>query len=132
VCGVLATAPDRLSGRAIKQKLADSDHPRDAIDAALKLGLSTGVLRVEDGSNNAKLYSRVRVSGSVPTVPSGHANECPAPYREPDTRTPPGGPLLFGLPAVMADRAPPDWVTERVEPDASDPIGAHDEEDGDA
>lgn len=59
-------AGGQLSGRAVKQALEDSEHPRDAIDAALRLGVRQGVISKQDGPRNSKLYQRsVRVSGSV-------------------------------------------------------------------
>ncbi len=48
-----------LSGRAIKMRLSDSGHVRTAIERALRLGVSTGVLAVHDGPKNAQLYRRV-------------------------------------------------------------------------
>jgi hypothetical protein len=58
----------KLSGRAIKDALEDSEHPRDTIDAALRLGVRTGAVTKEPGPRNSKLYGvSVRVSGSVRT-----------------------------------------------------------------
>jgi hypothetical protein len=127
VCRVLADASERLSGRAIKTSLAESGHPRDTIDAALRLGVTTRALHVEPGANNAKLYSRVRVSGGNRPVSGGHRSECPAASKEPDAGTHMQGPRASGR-MVTTDGELPDWVTEPTEPDFSDPIGAHDEE----
>jgi hypothetical protein len=64
--GEVLHAGEQLSGRAIKEALEDSEHPRDAIDAALRLGVRQGVITKQNGPRNAKLYrASVRVSGSV-------------------------------------------------------------------
>jgi hypothetical protein len=61
LAAVLDVLTERLvpmSGRAIKDALVASDHPRDTIDSALRRGVEAGVLRVEPGSRNARLYSK--------------------------------------------------------------------------
>lgn len=71
VLAALEAAPEPLSGRAIKEALAASGHARDAIDSALRLGITTTALTAEEGPRNATLYrlpASVRVSGSVRTV----------------------------------------------------------------
>ena len=83
---VLTDATTPLSGRAIKEALAESDLTRDAIDAALPLGVRTGSLRMAHGPRRAKLYSLgiaqvSRVSRSVPSSSPDTSGECPAPYR---------------------------------------------------
>jgi len=80
------TAP--LSGRAIKSSLTDSEYPRDVLDAALRHGLRTGCLIVEDGPRRARNYRLSdRVSGSVRPVSPDTISECPAASIEADTRT---------------------------------------------
>ncbi len=87
IIDVLAVS-EPLSGRAIKQALADSDYPRDRIEAALRAGVGSGDLQVEHGPRHAKLYRRLSqcpaVSGECPAYTE---SECPAAYREADTRT---------------------------------------------
>ena len=78
VLEVLGQEP-RLPGRAIKTRLAESDHPRDTIDAALRYGVQTGRLRVEPGARGARLYQAVSerpgVSGQRP---ADSTVQCPA------------------------------------------------------
>ena len=81
---VLGKADEPQTGRQVKHALADSDHARNAIDAALRLGVRQGDLTVEDGPRRSRLY---RVSRSVPQCTKDTASECPAPYRGRDTRT---------------------------------------------
>jgi len=82
VLGLLAGAAP-MSGRKVKAALAESDHSRDAIEAALRLGQRDGRLIVESGPNRSTLY---RVSGSVRSVSGGHPTErvsgCPPPSIE--------------------------------------------------
>jgi hypothetical protein len=78
-----------LSGRAIKEALADSEHPRDTIDRALKSGSQSGALKVQAGPRKSKLYSLPvsdcpAVSGECP---ADTESECPAAYIKPDART---------------------------------------------
>ena len=88
VLAVLDTANESLSGRGIKDALADSELARDTIDAALKYGLRTDALKAEQGPRNARLYRRNQpVSGSVRECPADTVNECPGAYISPDTRT---------------------------------------------
>ena len=88
---VLDAANEPLSGRGIKDALADSEVARDTIDAALKHGLKTGALKAEQGPRNARLYRRNQsvsgVSGSVRECSPDTVNECPGAYISPDTRT---------------------------------------------
>lgn len=60
-----------LSGRAIKSELR-GDHPRDAIDDALTAGVRWGVLVVESGPRNSRLYHL-----PVSECP-GVSGQCPA------------------------------------------------------
>jgi hypothetical protein len=77
-----------LSGRELKNRLHGMGHSRDVIDAALKRGERTGQLVSFPGARNAKLYRRgASVSGVSGECPADTASECPAAYREPDTRT---------------------------------------------
>lgn len=66
VLALLSASPEPMSGRAIKQAMKDSDHARDTIDSALRLGGRTDALNVIQGPRNSKLYSSVRVSGQCP------------------------------------------------------------------
>ena len=78
-----------LSGRGLKDALKDSDVGRNQIDAALRFGVRRGVLAVEHGQRNAKLYRRVvsQCPGVSRECPEDTASECPAAYIERDTRT---------------------------------------------
>jgi hypothetical protein len=75
-------AETALSGRAIKEALADSAIGKHTVDAALRLGTSNGTLAVQAGPRNARLY-RLSVSRSVPECPAGQStgsvSQCPAP-----------------------------------------------------
>ena len=79
------------SGRAVKDALEDSGHPRATIEAALRLGVRSGKLTVQDGARRSRLYRRseapsVPVSRSVPPVSRDTASECPAASCRRDTR----------------------------------------------
>jgi len=80
VLDVLRAEAAALSGRAIKAKMSDSEHARNTIDMALKIGRESGALRVEPGRQQAHLY-RVGVS-RCPEVsrecPEDTESECPA------------------------------------------------------
>jgi hypothetical protein len=60
-------AGDALSGRKVKEALEDTEHSRETIDAALRLGVRRGVVLRQEGPRNAKLYRSavVAVSASV-------------------------------------------------------------------
>jgi hypothetical protein len=83
---VLEAATEPLSGRRVKEAMIDSEHSKDAIDAALKAGVSDGVLTVQPGPKRSRLY---QVSGSVRRVSGEHTadrvSECPAASIEADT-----------------------------------------------
>jgi hypothetical protein len=92
ICEVLASHTDPLSGRRIKDALAESGNPKNAIDAALALGVRLQRLTVTDGSNNAKLY-RVSQCPGVSQASLGHSSSesvsrCPTPYRGDTGHTP--------------------------------------------
>jgi hypothetical protein len=90
VLAVLRAKAAPLSGRQLKDELSESEHPRDAIDAALKLGGRTGALAIAEGPRRAKLYSLPRVSecpGVSGQCPADSENECPTTIRESDTHT---------------------------------------------
>ena len=72
----LLEAEPRQSGRAIEKLLEHTDHSRDAIRAALKLGVRDGTIEVEDGRRNSKLHSSARVRGSAPPVRGRTSDEC--------------------------------------------------------
>lgn len=81
---VIAGSAEPMTGRAIKRALADSDHSKDTIDAALRFGVRTDALLAINGPRNSKLYSSVRVSGSVRAVSGDSEIQCPSvrsPYR---------------------------------------------------
>ena len=65
VIDALGAATTPLTGRGIKDALRDSDHGRDTVNLALRAGDRTGRLHVEDGPRRSRVYSSVRVSGSV-------------------------------------------------------------------
>jgi hypothetical protein len=85
VLAVLDADPQPQSGRQIKVALADAEVSRDAIDAALRYGVRSGALTVQDGARRARLYRPV--SGSVRECSADTVSECPAAYIEPDTHT---------------------------------------------
>jgi hypothetical protein len=63
---VLIGQAEGLSGRAVAEALEDSEHSRDTVYAALRLGVKNGTLTKASGPKNAHLYRVcVRVSGSV-------------------------------------------------------------------
>ena len=86
VVEALQAAAEPLSGRRVKEALIDSEYSKDAIDAALKAGVSDGVLSVHPGPKRSRLY---QVSGSVRPVSGEHTadvvSECPPPLRGADT-----------------------------------------------
>ena len=83
-----------MSGRAIKGALVDSEHPRAAIEQALRLGVQNGALIVRTGPRNARLYEvGVPVSRSVPRVSRTGSVQCPASLIERDAGTHVGGEL---------------------------------------
>lgn len=96
VIEVLGAATGPLTGRRIKDALADSDHGRNTIDAALRLGSRDGRLAAENGPRRSRLYS-VPVSRGVPAVSRVHSpervSECPAASIEADTQDTPALPL---------------------------------------
>jgi hypothetical protein len=57
---VLHDAGEPLSGRAIKAELKDSDHGRDAIDIALRYGVTTQRLQTRPGKHRATLYTPIQ------------------------------------------------------------------------
>jgi hypothetical protein len=76
------------SGRAIKGALKETEHKRDDIDLALKLGIERDVLDFDPGSKNSKLYrQKPAPSGVSAKCPPDTASECPGAYISPDTRT---------------------------------------------
>ena len=82
VLALLKTSMTSLSGRAVKQALTESEHARNTIEAAIKLGVRTGALMAENGPRNSRLYSvSVPVSRSVPSVSQNGQSECPSAYR---------------------------------------------------
>src|SRR5439155_26027575 len=102
VISLLRIVGEPASGRRLKSGLADSDHSRRLIEAALKLGVKTGRLVVEDGPRHSRLFRQAgsdSVSRSVPAVNRDTASECPTPLKGWDTRT-----LDFNAPADRADR----------------------------
>jgi hypothetical protein len=79
VIDVLADS-DALSGRQIEAKLADTDHSRSAIRAALDYGASSGAITTSRGPRNATLHTLTDTSapvrGSAPPVRQRAADEC--------------------------------------------------------
>jgi AAA domain len=79
-----------LSGRQIKTALAESEHPRSAIEGAIKLGIRTGAITVSIGARNSRLHRvSVPVSWSVPPVSRSTekpVSQCPSAYRPRDAR----------------------------------------------
>lgn len=79
VITVLKASMTALSGRAVKQALTESEHARNTIEAAIKLGVRTGAVMAENGLRNSRLYSVcVPVSRSVPPVSQSGESECPS------------------------------------------------------
>jgi len=92
VLAVLAEHDAELSGRHIKSELKDSEHGKDAIDAALRFGVRERLLVKRDGPKHAYLYRRVRsvrVSECVRPVSedTSSVSVCPGSLKDPDTRT---------------------------------------------
>jgi hypothetical protein len=85
ILDVLDGSRAAMSGRGIKDAM---DLPRDAVDAALRFGVRSGALSVQEGPRRARLYRRSgSVSGVSGECPPDTASECPAAYIKPDTRT---------------------------------------------
>jgi hypothetical protein len=57
---VLGAAKEKLSGRQIEAELAESDHSRATLRAALKLAVAERRIFVEDGLKGARLHSLAR------------------------------------------------------------------------
>lgn len=79
VLDVLRATSQPLNGSAIKKALVNSDHSRDAVDAALRTGRGTGRLCCVEGPRNTKLY---RPASELPAAsgqyPAESASEFPA------------------------------------------------------
>lgn len=90
-----STSP--MSGRALKRALADTDHGKDTIDAALRFGVRTDALLAVSGPHNSRLYSSVRVSG--PSIKG----------RTPDTTVPGHWPDTAGHPDTGEQQGKPDF-----------------------
>lgn len=76
VLELLAGSSD-LSGRAIEQRLADTDHSRDAIRRALALGVADGRIVTSEGPRRAVLHNAsAPVRGSAPPVRRRAEDEC--------------------------------------------------------
>jgi hypothetical protein len=101
---VLDEATEPLSGRSVKEALAlrGTDHPRDRVGEALRLGIRCGEIHASTGERRAILHRRnpLRRTPSerelagvseCPAVsgqcPPDSLRVCPAAYIEPDTRT---------------------------------------------
>jgi hypothetical protein len=97
ICEVLTAHAEPLTGRRIKDALADSDHGRDTIDAALRAGVQGGRLRAAEGPRRSRLY-RVSecpaVSGQCPADSGAESvSECPTALYKADTPDTPRLPL---------------------------------------
>lgn len=99
-----------MSGRKVKLALAESDHSREAIEAALRLGQRDGRLIIENGPSRSLLY---RVSGCVRSVsassgvhPAERVSGCPPASIEADTGTLRGRLPLHSLHASQAASEP--------------------------
>jgi hypothetical protein len=82
VIAFLGHATEPQTGRAVKKGLEDTEHARQALEAALKLGAKTGKIKAESGPRNSRLYSSVPVSRTVPSVSQDSSVQCPSPYRD--------------------------------------------------
>jgi hypothetical protein len=83
------SSSEALSGRGVKDALSHSDHSRESVEAALKLGVRSGRLVVTNGRKNSRLYA-VSQCPAVSELISGHSlldrvSECPPPSIEGDT-----------------------------------------------
>lgn len=80
VIGILINYEAPLSGRQIEERLKDSDHPRNAIRAALQRGTTAGLITTTRGERNAKLHTVTTRSapnrGSAPSVRQRGESEC--------------------------------------------------------
>jgi AAA domain-containing protein len=76
VVEVLDASPTALSGRKVKEALADSEHSKDTIDAALKAGVRNGRLRMEHGPSIQNFIKCPAVSVHCP--PDSHRSQCPS------------------------------------------------------
>lgn len=71
-----------LSGRAVKSALLDSEHPRDVVEAALRLGVQQGTLTRRQGLRRAQLYAVSECPAVSRECPPDTGSECPAAFIE--------------------------------------------------
>jgi hypothetical protein len=111
VLDLLGSVPD-LSGRAIEQRLADTDHSRDAIRRGVALGVADGRIVTHEGPRRAVLHRvSAPVRGSAPSVRRRTADECAS--------APIGGRTAHSVPAAAS--APTDGTTPAPDtPDTTD------------
>jgi AAA domain len=79
VTAALDEAGEPLTGRAVEMVLAGSEHSRDAIRGALKLGIRLGSIEANPGPRRSTLHSRpasAPVRGSAPPVRQRSEGEC--------------------------------------------------------
>jgi hypothetical protein len=88
VLDVLAGTRAAMSVRAIQGALADSDHPRDTVRAAIRHGVSTGTITTESGARGAILHRPACERAGACEQRAAHgAGECAGGSIEPHTRT---------------------------------------------
>lgn len=94
----------QLSFRAIERGMAESDHSRDAVRAAIKIGIREGAIVTEGGPRNSILHTH---RASVPTVRplrDAQSSECASASIETHTQT-----LTLDPPTVRAEPPSAHW-----------------------
>ncbi|WP_353650089.1 AAA family ATPase [Nakamurella sp. A5-74] len=80
ILAVLDESTEPLSGRAIAQRLAGSEHGRSAVRSGIRAGIRRGDILTEDGPRNAVLHylnpSTASVRRSAPPVRQRAQSEC--------------------------------------------------------
>jgi hypothetical protein len=75
VLAALATE-SRQSGRRLEELLADGDHTRACVRAAIKEGIRTGQIQAEPGPRRSTLHSLCASAPSAPSVRLAKSSEC--------------------------------------------------------
>jgi hypothetical protein len=111
--------------RELERACGSTDHPRDRIRAAIRLGIEERAIETQKGKGGKVLHFRAstttprgcaEVRGECAAHTGARVRGVPALFREPHART------LSGTP-----EPDPTWVTDPTPPDAMDPVGSRDE-----
>jgi len=111
--------------RELERACGSTDHPRDRIRAAIRLGIEERAIETQKGKGGKVLHFRAstttprgcaEVRGECAAHTGARVRGVPALFREPHARTHSGTP-----------EPDPTWVTDPTPPDAMDPVGSRDE-----